>query len=1028
MIKVKNSRLKKIVLFIGIFFCTLLGLIGVLFSFQNAEIIYSEGNVTFLTDTIKASYEKTETFKVPQAKVVWKGEEYDSTRFSVEFPDGRCYSQDTYVLSQTGEYCVNYYAVCKGENVCAKVKFQVSDELFSVSGNSSSAYYGTSPKVEGMQGIVVRLTPGNKFTFNKPIDLSDNLKVDNLLRFYSLPKAVGVSDVWAVRVRLTDVADANNYVDVFSTVNLYNRNEEENPYASKNVVTGAGANGQPLTGMHLKWVPYPGYPLLDYDGQKYCIYDGVNLNSDIGYPSLGFSFSAREGYGKLPYELSMDYAERQLFGSRCAFAMAGNGISSNGMIIDLDEPLFFKTLWGGFTTGKAILSISAEAYVNSDFEFIITNIDGEDLSVGNYFDEMAPEIQVELPVNEKGVIPIAVANVPYKLFYAVAVDDTDGYIPCKAYVYKGYESNIPMQLNVKNGTFTPKSAGIYDVVYVAYDKAGNRAEKLVKVYAKSENELMMALSPLGSETFISGNKICLPQATVTGAEGEYSLQVGAVLQNGGVDYTVEQDNGEYSFRPLHAGLYEIVYRCSDYNGEIEERLSIEVQASENAYFPTDAALPEYFIKNGEYAFPDLKGVDLSNGMPVEKNAKIAYAFDNGDFVEYTGGKVVILANERVDVRYTIANTSKTETIKVADVNYGGKLSVKDYFQGEGFTSISDQNAGYYTTEQDGKLSFVRPLLTNNFSLQFKITAMNFKELRLIMTDAENNFCELCICVQKQSDGYRLIKVGEQKWTLDTKTLVGELLVLQYKDGDSEIYFGGTRFPVGSFAGFKSGSAYLSLEFVDVSSSSSISILNVNGQKISSQTSDYAAPTYAYKINNGAKTVGDEIVISYFRVMDVLQLNGEASLTVKAPDGSVCYSTDSVKMSSVKDFSREYRIAVTVRGIYKITGTISDGKMGEEDFTLNIVCEDGNAPVITLNGKTNYGTLNKQVKLATAEAVDDLDGNIGVSVYIVSPTGKTDRVISDSFVPNICGLYTVLYYATDAAGNLAFERYEILIGE
>ncbi|MBO7344403.1 MAG: hypothetical protein J6U92_00495, partial [Clostridia bacterium] len=409
------------------------------------------GNATVKADNLKLEQELSDKyylgdqFTPPSAKIVYAGNEYSANVSSVTFPDGRSYKSNSYVLSVPGKYMVNYNASVGNNFVVSSVSFSVYDNAYSVSSSNSSAYYTNIDNTDASgivltddngekittSGIKVSLTAGDMFTYKKPINLYGKTKLDNILTLYSLPEIIGKADARILRVRLTDVYDSSNYVDVVTYGN-YGDEDEKNGWA---LYSGAGANGQPLTGIH--FYASSNERTFTYQGQLYTHNKNISYNSANGYPSFEYSLAGKKGYGAGAYTLSMNYDEKQIFGCKTIAP------SSNGMIVDLDEPLFFDNLWEGFTTGEVYLSVSADIYVGSSFSFIITNILGENLQENTFNDKTAPNLNVDLPKE----IPSAIIGKEYKLFDAKAMDDIDGETEVDIVVKKNYYSSNSVMIN-----------------------------------------------------------------------------------------------------------------------------------------------------------------------------------------------------------------------------------------------------------------------------------------------------------------------------------------------------------------------------------------------------------------------------------------------------------------------------------------------------------------------------------------------------------------------------------------------------
>lgn len=87
---------------------------------------------------------------------------------------------------------------------------------------------------------------------------------------------------------------------------------------------------------------------------------------------------------------------------------------------------------------------------------------------------------------------------------------------------------------------------------------------------------------------------------------------------------------------------------------------------------------------------------------------------------------------------------------------------------------------------------------------------------------------------------------------------------------------------------------------------------------------------------------------------------------------------------------------------------------------NGVKRDVTPPVIT-PAEQFVGYVEDEVKINSARAVDDEDGEVPVVIEVFAPSGKQIGVIDGKFVPHESGEYEIVYYATDRSGNTAEKR-------
>lgn len=964
---------------------------------------------------VRTEYSLNDSFAPAAVKISFNGKQYPATSHIVKYPSGRAYSQSEYVLYERGEYTVVYYSAAENKTVSAELKIKVADNLYGFTGTNSSARYGTDEK-GGKDGVIVNLAVGEEFVYNKPINLNGKTKGDSLLKFYAVPDVAGRAEVKTLRIKLTDVCNPDNFVEIYTFGNRWDDNEVK----GYPLYSAAAANGQTLTGLHFRYEQTP--DTVIYQGQYYIPYKNVSYDMDTGYPSYGFSFAAKGGYGAKPYTLSCNYAEREFYGCK-TFAEL-----SNGVIADLDEPLFFYDLWQGFETGYATLSISADNYVSTSFNFVITDIAGDDLSETDYKDTAAPQIKVDYGEENEKSLPGAVVGKPYTIFPATAADTTDGNVPVNVFVYSGNFS-AAASVEVKDGKFTPTRAGEYYIVYRAADKSGNVGSVSVKVTAKPNDEL--ALSDLNlAANGKTGAEYAITRPEVYGAEGKVKISVTATLKGGEIVYEADERNGEYVFTPLYAGEYEIRVACRDYVSEVVKKADITVAANQNAVFTEKPNLPAAFVKKVGYKIPALCGYTFAHGKPTVVAAKTYYSFDGGEFVEYAGGDLVIEADEKVVIRYGIDKSFAEFTVPVQNVNYDSDVSRKDYFYSESFSAEGTEDGVVFgALATDGVIRFLNDVLVSDFSAMVNLGTLPFGKSVIRLTSVNNDGKNLPIEIKKSESGYVLVTVNGGKTYTVSSGIVGNDIEVNYKNGSDVLFIGENSYSVNGFDGFDNRLAQLSFEVTGAEIGASVlKIKSLNKQIFSAQTGDYAAPAYSYEINSGSKRLGDEIVISRFTVQDVLCFKSYAELTVYDPSGNVCTSTDGKLMKAVGDFDKEYKIKVDKYGFYSVKGKVYDEFGNSANVSITINSADDVAPTITLSEISATGQVGKFIKIAEATVTDNKDAaeKIKLKVFVTDSNLKTVCLSENGFVATVAGEYIVTYSAADSDGNYSFVTYTITV--
>lgn len=1017
MIKTKNIRNLLITgLVLTLCVCTIFALAPKTIKNVNAS------NLNF-EEQIETQYSLGDVFAPPSAKIVYGGQDYVANASSVTFPDGKSYKADNYVLSIPGEYFVNYTAKVGLNIVSSKFSFVVSANAYAVSSSNSSAYFGsinntdangvvlTNEQGENVttSGIVVSLAAGDVFTYKKPINLSGKTKLDNILSLYSLPEILGKADARILKVRLTDAYDSENYIEVVTYGN-YGDEDEIKGWA---LYSGARANGQPITGLH--FYANSNERTFTYQGQLYTHNKNISYNSANGYPSYEYSLAAKKGYGTGVYSLSMNYEEKQLFGCKTIAP------SSNGMIIDLDEPLFFDNLWDGFTTGEVYLSVSADNYVGSSFSFIITDILDENLAENTFLDKTAPKIDVDVPNS----IPSAIVGNAYKVFDAKAVDDVDGKLDLNVMVYRNYYSSNPVAFNVINGAFIPNQEGVYTIIYKAIDSTGNVQTVKYDVLAKEQSQLSIDIS--ATQTNVkAGEVIQIATPIVSGNDGEYSLTV-SVVNGDKRTQVLPNENGEYYYLCLEVGDFRIEYECVDYNVKVSKSYGITVAVNQIPTFVSNVYLPPVFVNGVEYTLPNHKGYDFSSGTATEIGAKIYYSFDGGEYLLLDTNKLKITASETVKIKYSLGGSEPSSNqeyvVDVANVGISDNIYIRsNYFYGKDFNvQANDKFTSYTSVAKDAKLVFVNKVLVTDFSLKYQLKDSDCKKVVFTLSDYVDQSKVLTIALRvKDAESY-YVSINNQPETIVSKS-INESATLSYKDDDKILSIGGLSFKLNDFGGLDSKLAWLSVSFVE-NNYTQFNVTEINAQQITSAQTDNAAPVYSIKVNNDQKKIGEKLIVSRFIASDVLKFSAQCVLTVYAPDGKPCVSVDGVTMENVSDFTRVYEIQLNSLGKYRIVGSVTDGAR-RVPINREVVVKDDVAPVITLeNVKTTAKKGN--VKIANY-SVQDNDDSVFVTVCVQRPDKTMISVTDNKFRATEKGTYTVMIFATDKTGNTGFASYEVVV--
>lgn len=947
---------------------------------------------------------------VPAATLTHNGVQY-AADFTVKFPDGRSYTGQSIELDTAGVYKIEYRAITGRLLLAADRSFSVTDKLYSVSGDKSSLGYGSHPYAPDKQGVILGLANGETFRYNEIIDLSDFGASDTLLKLFVTPAEVGKQDANKLVVTFTDAYDPSNIVTV--TGKVY-----DSDWVSTNgIYMTACATGQPPTGIE----PYSGtgtsIPVVVYEGKRYRLhrsneYGSWAVFSFMGTPDKG-------GIGDEFFEVRWDYAERRVYGT-------------SSLICDLDESLFFTSLWDGFTTGEVYMSIHAEGYQNSLMNMVITDIGDRKLSDNVFCDVDAPTLTVDYADYTASTVPDAQLNRPYRVFDATAYDSRDGQLPVTTKVYYNYRSTSKARIPVDNGVFTPPYPGEYTIEYTATDLSGNTAYQTVSLTAR-EDIVPLALT-IGQMTQ-SGEAGQLFSVAVPEVVSHYPmthLSVTAEKADGSESYVIGDD---FTFRPLSAGTFTIRYVASDYVYTVSRTYSVTIIPTDKSVIIDEARLPRYFIKNCTYTLPGLDGLRFTDGIAERIPAAVSVSEDGGAQVTVTG-RYKVTANNTVTVTYTCpGGGSKSYTRPVADTGYGDKLDMTAYFAGDFIATALDDRIRYQTDTGGGTmLEFINDVLADNILLSFDVPE-GYEAMDAVHWDISDSVSgeTVRLTYRSTSSGTNFSVNGGNAYPLEKGFGTGGDAFSPMLNTTSATVSptAGVSIPIESyisgapFTGFDSRYVVIRAVLEGVSGSAALEILSLNRQEFSSFGYDLVAPELTRGKAAGIAEPGSEIIVIPAYAADVLDPDITFKMYVTGPDRQYVKTVDGQLLDGSAPPDIEYRFIAEQYGRYTVyyEATDTNGETAQYNYTVNVA--DTVPPVITPgSGKTEV-KVGDTVAIAGYEVSDNTGESVTVTVWLTLPDSRIVKLETPNFKATAPGRYTIIYYALDAAGNPAYASYEVV---
>ena len=990
---------------------------------------------------LESEYAKGTELSIPYAQIQIGGVSYD-TEIVLRYPNGEVSTASKVVLNQRGKYTLEYCAFT--ENGLEKVvkTFLVNEYLYSTDSRSSSSY-GTYVHATSRPGLVTSLSVGEKFYFNQTIDLNGKTKDDSLVELFVTPKKQGLSDALNLIFTFTDIYDSENTVTVISK--RLDREALQAQWQEVNLYTTANAAGQSPTGLERNGEGTVVLDGLTYKLHSNNIYGSSSKFAMAGIPAVNSDCSnigQPTDVANQTLSVSMDYEQRRVY-------------VNGALVVDLDEIKIFPIKqWEGFTTGECTLTISAASYNQDNFNMVITKLDdlaGEELSEIYIRDNLPPTLTVQYGEYENG-FPDALVSKQYRVPEVVAYDVMDKYLDVTSKVYWAYGQNTQTSVKVTDGTFMPTKAGTYTIVYSATDYAGNTATLELPVLAKVvENSLELEIAS-ADQTGKTGEFITVAEAEVKNAQGiaKYEIYAEYVNEAKGVFVRIpvaKQGKAAYTFCPLYAGEWTIVYEYSDYIESKVASYKVNVERNETPYIEQEVIVPKYLIQGATYTLPALYGyVFAEDGMPSEVKCT-AYIKDDEKADRLLSGKgYTSYAKEYATLIYRLGEgenvAEKRYKIPVVDVNYDTDLSIKDYFIGDAFEKTAGSDRITLTTTETGTQSFVfaNPVQVFDFKTVFHVpaSANKYKRINVYLTDSEDANVTVKVSYIRNKAGNTTFTINDG----DTEYISNADFVESNNENFRLMYVNKTRaispttafsveikkdFNGNDFKGFASNKVYMTVELCEITGKSAIEFLNINNQPLSKITLDIIKPEISSSPIKGERYVGDKVVISATYMLDVLDPNIKCVAYVKTPSDKYAVATDGTVLKEGYDFEKDYTVIAEEYGSYTIYYACEDTNENLTIYSYVFTVKDVKAPEATLGYKVTTAKVGDTVVVANVIATDDSTGTDYI-VTVTYPDGVRVGLKGNSFVATKAGEYTVLYLIYDENFNVTTLTYVINVTE
>ncbi|MBQ9734318.1 MAG: hypothetical protein IJV95_00525 [Clostridia bacterium] len=977
-----------------------------------AIIGFADDDYTFDEVQLSNEFYAGDTFTVPNVKVS-NGEKSFDTEFSLQFPDGKSYTDDDsnpltvseYKLNMAGVYRLIYSAIVDGKRLSKEIKFTVKSKLYSTDGNKSIMEYGQASykniyddDSQTRTGLKLSLAAGEEFSYNELVDLREGDAMRSLITFYALPTVDRQLDASGITLVLTDAYDSSNTVEIkIKAVELPINQMAESHWNWTYLSACAPSVGQVTTG--------------------YAKGNPIEVQVDTIY-GTGVQFSF---YGSNFYKTSNPIN----WGMTVYYNLEEKAVYVGpNKVVDLDDPFFFGTkLWGGFTTGEVFFGIKGNTFYKDYINLLITEICGKDPSGENILvKDSVPEMNIDFNAMDKDNL-WTVLGQKFPVFNATAVDVYDGPLSVTVKAFNGYYSSVKTELDIVDGYFIADKLGVVTLEYSVTAHDGTKHVKLIDIPVKAEKTISVELSNDYTDSGIAGDIVKIADYSVSGSVGKAEESV-TVTKNG-KEYLVTDG----TFTADDQGSYTVKISAVDKIGQTDEQsYTVEISKNDNPVFYGDVIVPKYMVVGKSYTLPEYVAYDFSasTGTAIDSVVKVNGTVGNV-YTPTTAGDITI------EYVATTANgqTVKTYLAKAIDatktaVNGDKVMDAIKYFDQTGFTTSANSSGVNFTTTESASATFINYLSSYDFVLDFVISPNKkaFTKLEFTLTDVLVKDNVLTIAVYA-NDGKVTVNGADTGIKISLEALfdtTGRTSASIAFDARTEkLIAGANAYTVDGFIPFTDDIAIFAVKMDGVTAESEFSIRKICNQVLrSTPRTDNIDPMLSYNCTYGLYMEKNS-VLTIFRavVCDVLSPLKTNCLSVYNPDGSIATAIDGTKLDKVLS-NKDYQITLNSYGTYVIDYTVIDDANNAPSYKVNIQVVDNEPPVIRVKDTfPKTAKVGDVIRIPDYQVTDDVDKDLSVTIILYNDFDGLRRIWTDKyFVINEVADYSITYISYDTAGNAA----------
>lgn len=947
------------------------------------------GEVTFTGAEFATEYAIGSELVLPDVEAVKGGSNYTMQK-SIVFPSGAVKNVSKDVLSEAGKYSARYTVNIDGFVYEQNYEFMVQQKLFNMERPSGTATYDAAKNV-----IALHMGGNNPFLFNSVVDLSDNTADTPFLELYNVASQTGERDCEQIIVKLTDIDDENNYVNI--RINAA-PDFKKADYTYDTSYVAVSVNGG------------------EYIGKERATNNVIHKGNAYGtviplsFCNMGFRVTPEKDRVQLYY----DAAAKQILARGTASPTMG------GVVVDFTSEDFYNEFWEGFSVDKCKLSVYASSMKTATVDFFITQIDGQDLSKPYVVDNEGPELKVDAPEE----VSNGIVGFEYKAFDYTVRDDY-GVLSSSVSAYYNYYSKTPISISIENGKMYPKYEGTYTLVYKAVDTYGNTTEKVVNIpIENADGAAPIAISV--AEDYadcLAGARVDLKDYTVTADEkyGGYGVKVKAVCG----DYVAEIKEDGY-FYANKVGAWKVVYEVTDELGRtsvVEKTFTASANPSP-VFGEYENVLPKYVLSGATYKVADVKAYKYGQNGTETVTPSVKYtlngqtvAVEDGKFTpayEEGGQNVLTLTYFVGEVEYSVP-TTVVETLKGEDFKADGLFYVSEGT----VTSTLDKTGILLNATQNAVVDFVSPLLDSRIETELAMEGNG--EAIVIIADEKNAAQMITVGILYKNEKMTVSLNGVKKQTIERNSLrmsvKGNVLEIEATGFKIREYASGE-----AFNGFTSGKVMVSYA---VKEGSSLKVSKVANQPINSYNGDVIEPTSRLEGSlDRSYANGQTIVLPKMTALDVISGEQEVRVSVSV-NGEYLKTTDGRTLENLLIMDEEMKFVASEFGYYTIAYTAVD-KCGNEllvEYSVNVL--DDIKPELKVDGKLPASVkVGETISVPSVKVSDNITEELKATVFTIDPTLRYKTVKDGKITFDKAGKWTVRFFVIDDAGNVTYVDYVI----